>query len=245
MSTHSPDPDTPDPHSPDPHSPDPHALGQSAASPAPAPPAEDADPGSTRSQSRPRSRSPIWLTAAVVVVLLAVGVIVNNTTADDNPHPGAAVSFSVGEDVTLQNFHVHINSARLAEVLLDDEKRLETSGLWLIVDLSYANLRRPEILSELGVRDSQGRTYTVSDRYTWGTWMAAPDLWFRGEVVFEVPASAVADGEVELLVWPSGRAQAESVPMPYGTTRLSVDATDITTRTVEVARSELLPAGER
>lgn len=192
---------------------------------------------------RPRSGS--WVAAAMLAVLLAVGVVVDSATAENNPHPGAAVSFAVGEDVTLPNFRVHVNGARVAETILDGEQQLETAGVWLLVDLSYANVRRPDLLNDLGVRDHQGRTYSVTDRHSRGTWVAAPDTWFRGEVVFEVPASALAEGEVELLVWPSGRSQAETVPMRYGSTRLPVDPAAVATEPVEVAAVELLPAGQR
>lgn len=232
-----------------PRYPDPHQLHQDGAQqpagePGRARVPEPADAPSPAPAPRGRRTSTL-LSTAMLAVLLALGLVVNTATAEDNPHPGAAVAFDVGEDVTLQNFRVHVNGARLARAILADDQHLETRGLWLIVDLSYANVRRPAILNDLGVRDSRGRTYTISDRYTWGTWMAAPDTWFRGEVAFEVPASSVADGAVQLFVWPGGRAQAQNVPMRYGTTHLSVDPGDVADQPVQIARAELLPAGQR
>lgn len=183
------------------------------------------------------------LAAAVLVVLLAAGALTNLLSAEDNPHPGAPVSFAVGQDVQVQNFRVHLHGARLAEALSDDDTELSTAGVWLILDLSYASVRRPEMLSDIGVRDGAGRTYRISPRAGYGTWQAAPDLWRRGEVAFEIPRDAGSDFTV--FIWPGGRSEAESFPMPYGVSELSVDPDAIEAGPVELAPAELLPAGQR
>ncbi|WP_147915802.1 hypothetical protein [Ruania zhangjianzhongii] len=194
---------------------------------------------------RRRTRRGAWLTAAVLVVLLAIGVVVDDLAEEDNPHTGHAVSFAIGEDVTLRNFQVHVHEAQLAEELVGDETVLVTEGMWVVLDLSYATVNDPEVLSDLGIRDSQGRTYSLSSRYISSTWEASPDTWFRGEVVFEVARDSADSGELTLFVWPDGRSNAETYPMSYGVAELPVDPAAIATDPIQVAESEIVPAGER
>ena len=194
---------------------------------------------------RRRARRGAWLTAAVLVVLLAIGVVVDDITEENNPHPGHAVSFAIGEDVTLRNFQVHVHQARLGTELIEGENVLVTEGMWVVLELSYATVYEPEVLGELGLRDSQGRTYSLSSRHSTGTWEASPDTWFRGEVVFEVARDSADSGELTLFVWPDGRSNAETYPMSYGVAELEVFPEAMATEPIEVAESELLPAGER
>lgn len=194
---------------------------------------------------RRRARRGAWLTAAVLVVLLAVGVVVDDITEENNPHPGNGVSFASGEDVTLRNFQVHVHEARLGTELVEDDTVLVTEGMWVVLELSYATVDEPEVLGELGLRDSQGRTYSLSSRHSAGPWEASPDTWIRGEVVFEVARDSADSGELTLFVWPDGRSNAETYPMSYGVAELEVVPEAMATKPIEVAESELLPAGER
>ena len=194
---------------------------------------------------RRRVRRGAWLTAAVLVVLLAVGVMVDDITEENNPHPGHGVTFAIGEDVTLRNFQVHVHDARLGTELVEDDTVLVTEGMWVVLELSYATVDEPETLGDLGLRDSEGRTYTLSTRHSADPWEASPDTWIRGEVVFEVARDSADSGELTLFVWPDGRSNAETYPMSYGVTQLELYPEAAATEPIEVAESELLPAGER
>lgn len=207
--------------------------------------AGEAQPTPVAMVQRRQSRRGAWLTAAVLVVLLAIGVAVDDLTEEKNPHPGYAVDFAIGEDVTLQNFQVHIHDVRLSTELAEDETVLVTEGLWLVLELSYATVDEPDSLNDLGIRDSEGRTYSLSSRHSASPWQASPDTWLRGELVFEVARDSVDSGELTLFVWPNGRDNAESYPMAYGVTELEVDPVAVATEPITVAEVEFLPAGER
>ncbi|UFU03703.1 hypothetical protein LQF12_03595 [Ruania suaedae] len=177
-----------------------------------------------------------------VVLVLAAGVGVNALDERTSPSGSVSTPFSLGEDVEVGNYRVHVHGARAAQTLEDDGELLTTAGRWVIVDLSYAAVRSPEYSASMGLRDSQGRMYTVSNRSPVSGWPVAPDTWMRGEVAFEVASDSV--GEMTLFVWPFRRSLSEDAPVGYATTRVTVE--DVASEESAVlAEPELLEAGER
>ncbi|SEE89627.1 hypothetical protein [Ruania alba] len=185
-------------------------------------------------------RSRFSLVAGVVLVL-AVGLAVNTITEHTRPSGSLATTFALGEDARVGDFQVHVHGAQAAAVLDDDGAAVETNGVWVILDLSMASTKLPNRLYGLGLRDSAGRTFTVSSRSPASLWQVAPDTWIRGEVAFEVPADAL--GDLTVFVWPYLRSNIESDPVGYGVTQVTV--TEVENQRVSLAEPTLLPAGER
>src|SRR5699024_6125781 len=116
-----------------------------------------------------------------------------------------------------------------------------TSGVWVVVDLSYAAHTRSTYLSALMLVDDQGRQWESSQRAPVTLPPAEPDLWQRGEVAFEVPADAL--GEMLLEIYVDSRWLI--APVRFGRAELTVDADDVDAGIVQMQRAELLPAGQR
>ncbi|WP_159620974.1 hypothetical protein [Ruania rhizosphaerae] len=176
-----------------------------------------------------------------VLLVLAAGVGVNALTDRTEPSGSVSTRFALGEDVRIGEFQVHVHDVRAAQTLDDDGVPLQTSGIWVIVDYSAATTREPAYSPNLGLRDSEGRTYSISSRSPVSDWRVAPDTWTRGEVAFEVAADAL--GDLTLYVWAYPRTVAEDVPVGYGVTTISLE--EISADRVILDEPELLGEGER
>lgn len=182
------------------------------------------------------------VTTGLLAVVLAAGVGANILEEEYIASGQQRVSMELGEDVEVAPFRVHIHDAWAATTLLDsDEEPIETTGVWVFLELSYASIAKYEIPDHLVLRDSHGRVYEHSRRAPYALWAAYPDLWQRGVAAIEVPEDAL--GEVRLEFRPAG--MNTRAPLRYGSIDLVIDPVEIETEPVVMERAELLPGGER
>jgi hypothetical protein len=188
------------------------------------------------------------LLAGLVAVGVGVGALVN--LADDRWSPAGPTSVAapLGEDARVDQFRVHVTGASAARELAttdritDEVSTIETDGVWVVVELSYAGVDDARLPWGGVLRDARGREYPVSSRAgsDHQAWMAGTDLWVGGQLVFELPADAL-DG-LSFRFWPE--SPETRVPLGYGVTPLVLGPDDVAAR-VELVPPAPLPAGER
>lgn len=181
--------------------------------------------------------------AVLTVVVVAAGVGVNQANERLPPYGETSVAMELGRDAVVPPFQILVHGARGAEHVQDiTGEPLTSSGVWVLVELSYATLDRSGTPQEFELRDSSGRRFRSSERVAGANpWEAGADIWLRGEIVFEVPRDAL--GELTLVVWPQGRDQG--LPNRYGQLLLWVDPLAVEEELAVLAQPVLLDAGER
>ncbi|TDE91630.1 hypothetical protein EXU48_15930 [Occultella glacieicola] len=189
-------------------------------------------------------RVPRWVvTVVMLAVLVGAGLGVNALAVQAPPNGPAGVRMSLGVDAVVHPLQLNVSGARAYEtVLSEDDVPLETVGVWVLVDLSYATTDRPRGPGDFILVDERGRRYAITSR-DFDTWQASPDLWVRGTLVFEVPLDAL--GDLTLESWASGEGPPSDTPLPYGVLDLSVDPGAIEPGPAVISEPELLPAGQR
>jgi hypothetical protein len=191
-----------------------------------------------------RRRVPGWaVTVIMLVVLVGAGLGVNALEAHAPPNGPISVRMTLGRDSVVHPLQVNVSGARAFESILDEsEDPLETVGVWVLVDLSYATTDEPGLPGDFVLVDDRGRRYPTTGR-AFSEWFASPDLWHRGTLAFEVPLDALGDLTFE--VWPSGQGTASDTPMPYAVLELWVDPGAVEPGPAVLDEPELLPVGER
>ncbi|MBZ2198141.1 hypothetical protein [Occultella gossypii] len=187
---------------------------------------------------------PAWaVTVVMLAVLVGAGLGVNALEANAPPNGPIGVRMTLGRDSVVHPLQVNVSGARAYETILDeDENPLETVGVWVLVDLSYATTDEPSLPGDFVLVDERGRRYPITGR-DFGEWFASPDLWHRGTLAFEVPLDALGDLTFE--AWPSGLGPGSDTPMPYAVLALRVDPGTVEPGPGVVEEPELLPVGER
>lgn len=187
-----------------------------------------------------------WLVAGLGTLVVLLGIIAN--LVDDRllPYGPTSVSASLGEDVQVFPFRLHVTGAQAAETVVDpglfgDATTIESDGIWVVVDLSYATA--DTVRSPFGgflVRDPSGREYPVSNRSPADEWLVGADTWVGGQLAFEVAPDAL-DGLV--LVFDPSSETYGPMPTTYAVVLLDLDGTVL--ESIELADAEPLAAGDR
>lgn len=182
------------------------------------------------------------VTTAFLAVVVAAGVGVNHLDQHYQPAAPHRIEIELGEDAEVAPFQVHVHGARAVRTVTDIHgETVSTTGVWVVVDLSYATLTESKVPQQVMLRDSHGRVYQHSQRASRGLWMGYPDLWFRGAVAIEVPEDAL--GQVTVEFWPDSiYVQA---PLRYGSVDVFLNPDELSSEPFIMDRSELLPGGER
>jgi hypothetical protein len=110
------------------------------------------------------------------------------------------VAGAMGEPVTARTFTVTALGQRGAATLADSGRKIDTSGIWMLVRVRVTARDDPVLLGYAAVRDTRGRIYQASDRVRQPLIgrQFQPDVPAEGEIAFELPVDAA--GEFTLLV---------------------------------------------
>ena len=182
-----------------------------------------------------------WALAAMGAAALLVGGLTN---AADHAHlPGgwqSTVHGREGEDVTVGEFRLHVHGATASPQVGDPDETVTSSGSFVVVDLSYATTDEWAGPEEVVLVDATGHEYSDPSNLGLGgsPWKAGPDIWFRGQLLFEVPTEALGSLTLELRP-ETGRA---ILPSTVGRIPLTVATT---TEPLELDGETVLAAGER
>lgn len=136
-----------------------------------------------------------WAVAGMVALALAAGAGANAIDAHylaTGWH--TVVRGEEGADVVAANFQVHVHGAT-SSPHLDDRASVTSPGVFVLVDLSYATTDAWSTPEEVVLLDGGGREYTSPGGFSAAArpWLAGPDIWFRGALLFEVPADVIDD----------------------------------------------------
>lgn len=188
-----------------------------------------------------------WAVLGLAALVVTLGVLANVVGTRLLPYGPTSVSASLGEDVQTYPFQVHVTGAQAARTVIDpglfgDATTIDSDGIWVVVDLSYATADTVRIAGSGGimVRDPRGREYPVSNRSPATAWLAGADTWVGGQLAFEVAPDAL-DGLV--LVFDPHSELYGPMPMRYAVIPLELDGTVLDA--VELVTAEPLAAGDR
>jgi len=183
-----------------------------------------------------------WGLAAMAAAAVLAGGLAN--AADDALLPSGwttTVRGAEGEDVVVGNLQVHVHGATASTRVDDLDGPLTSPGLFVAVDLSYATTdawATPEVIVLI---DGDGREYSDPSNLglSGSTWLAGPDIWFRGDLLFEVPADAVTSS-LTLEIRPETAVAV--LPSTIGQIPLTVTRAE---DPLEIGSDTLLAEGER
>jgi hypothetical protein len=125
----------------------------------------------------------------------------------------------VGEFARGRVLAVRVDGVDLAKTLEVDhlgKREFGSSGVWLIVHASASATREPARIGAAAIETVDGRRYVQSGRPTMGTRLLSridlqPDVVERGDLVFELPAAALAGAHLVVSAAPFGLAPMDSV----------------------------------
>lgn len=181
-----------------------------------------------------------WAVAGLLVLATAAGAGANAIDRDYLASGWQDVADgSVGADLAVGEFQVQVHGAQAGPDLEDGEV-VTSPGMFLLVDLSYATTRAWDTPEEVVLLDGQGREFTNPSGFgsTGQPWEAGPDIWLRGDLLFEVPADALDGLVLEI------RPQRTDPRLPSSALRIPLEA-EVSTEPLSVARPEVLPGGQR
>lgn len=180
-----------------------------------------------------------WAVAGMVALALAVGGAAN---AVDDHHLATGwhtvIRGAQAEDVTVGNFQVHVHGA-VASGRLEDLD-MTSPGVFVLVDLSYATTDEWSTPEEAVLLDGAGREFTEPSGFgsAGRAWIAGPDIWYRGALLFEVPADTVDDLTLEI------RPEGPVALVPATVLRVPLTVTT-TSDPLPLERPTVLGEGER
>ncbi|MGC0272063.1 hypothetical protein ACO0LV_03580 [Pseudactinotalea sp. Z1739] len=184
----------------------------------------------------------VLLTALLAIAVVAAGMGVNEWQEGRAATAQIPTTVEFGEDSRVHPVTVHLHGARPVGALAGSGgETLDTAGLWVVLDLSYATDERETFVSSMLLVDDQGRQFEVSGRTPTGLWLAEPGLWQRGEIAFEVPTDALGEMTLEIYI----ESRWLQAPVRFGRAQVYLDPGDVEPGPVELARAELLPGGRR
>lgn len=186
-------------------------------------------------------RSARWGLAVMALAALLAGGLAN--AADDALLPSGVVTTvrgSEGEDTVVGNLQVHVHGATASTQVDDLDGPLTSPGMFVAVDLAYATTDAWGSPEEIVLTDAQGREYSDPSNLSVNSspWLAGPDIWFRGTLLFEVPADAVDSLTLEI------RPSTVEAVLPSTVGRFPLTVTT-TADPLEITRDTLLAEGER
>lgn len=140
-----------------------------------------------------------WAVAAMVALALAAGGAANaidDTYLASGWHTVA--SGTEGTDERVGNLQVHVHGAVVSTTVGDDEP-ITGPGAFVLVDVAYSTTDSWFTPEPPMLIDGDGHQYTEPSGFdsAGGAWMAGPDIWYRGTLLFEVPAEAADDLTIE------------------------------------------------
>lgn len=141
---------------------------------------------------------------AILVLVVLTQLARPATEFDSNAFaPSFKVTGTIGEPVELRSGTVTLSGLRLARTLqptsgTDDDKPLETPGVWVLVDYRFVAARKPESLQPKLVTIDH-RVYRPSSRpgsTTETALLGEPSFPEEGTLAFEVPRNALSGSSV-------------------------------------------------
>lgn len=135
-----------------------------------------------------------WAVAGMAMIALAAGAGAN---AIDDHHLATGwhtvVRGEEGADVVAANYQVHVHGAT-SSPHVEDREPVTSPGVFVLVDLSYATTDSWGSPEEVVLVDRDGREFSSPREFSSSAtqpWLAGPDIWYRGALLFEVPADVV------------------------------------------------------
>jgi hypothetical protein len=187
--------------------------------------------------------------AALATFAVLVGIGTNVADSRLLPWGVRGVSGSIGEDVDVHPYQLHVNGVTVAETVVQtspisgDVTEIDSDGIWVVVDMSYATVdtERAPGTTDLVLRDGQGREYRVSDRSDGKAWLVGPDIWLRGTLAFEVAPDSLTG--LVMVFDPQGKLYGP-MPVDYAVIPLEVDDVAIQP-SAEIVAPQILDEGDR
>lgn len=181
-----------------------------------------------------------WALAAMLAAAVVMGGVANwidDTFLASGRH--TVEHAEEGRDSTVGNFQVRVHGAR-SSATLEDGEVVASPGSFVVVDTSYATTDAWDTPEEVVLIDGDDREFTEPSGFgsAGGAWAAGPDIWFRGTLLFEVPADAVGDLTLEF------RPQIPAAQLPGSVLRVPLTVTP-TSDPVVLERASMLAEGER
>lgn len=140
------------------------------------------------------------LTSILVVAALFVGAALTSwiPTANDVFERPFRHTASVGDAVDLRTGTVTVTQVRTAKELRLRGQRAVTTGVWVVLDLSWRARDKPTQLSllHLRIQAADGRTYGGLPAFVPPCGLGQPGIEKRCQVQFELPADALAGTRV-------------------------------------------------
>lgn len=185
-----------------------------------------------------RARWGLVVMAAAALALGGLANVVDGRYLASGWH--TTVHGSEAEDVVAGTFQIHVHGAQAATHLDDGGEPVPSAGMYVAVDLSYATTDAWASPDEIVLIDGDGREFSHPGGFgfTGSPWLAGPDIWFRGTLLFEVPEDVVDSLSLEF------RGEDPRAVLPGTVTRIPLTVT-ISADPVVVIRDTLLAGGER
>jgi hypothetical protein len=135
-----------------------------------------------------------WALAAMVAAAVVAGGLANLVDARLLASGREVVVRGVeAEDVVVGNIQLHVHGATASPQLDDGGEVFTSPGTFVAVDLSYATTDAWGSPEEILLVDGQGRQFSTPGGFSspGDAWVAGPDIWLRGQLLFEVPPDAL------------------------------------------------------
>lgn len=144
-------------------------------------------------RSGARSGRSRWAAAGMLVAAIAMGGAAN--AIDSNFIATGWHTEQQGQegtDSTVGNFEVHVHGAATS-TQLEDGDVVTSPAAFVVVDLSYATTNEWDTPEEVVLIDGAGREFVEPSGFgsDGRAWLAGPDIWMRGTLLFEVATDSV------------------------------------------------------
>lgn len=156
-----------------------------------------------------RNRSSRLRLAVLGAAMITAGSVSANADTWWSPTRPMVFRGAPEERLVVEPIWVRVNDVRATTSVINDEGELDTSGAWIVVDLTAAAVSSPEGIERLAVRDGDGREYFAASRVPnpMLDGLFEPGIPERGDVVFEVPTDALGDLTLRVMadsphLWP-------------------------------------------
>lgn len=187
-------------------------------------------------------RSRRWGVVAMLVLALGVGAGAN---AIDSHYLASGwhtvVRGDEASDVRIGHYQIHVHGAASSSRVDDDGELVTSPQLFVTVDLSYATTDAWDAPDTVVLISGDGREFT-NPGGGFGSagqpWPAGPDIWFRGTLLYEVPASVIGDLTLEF------RPESPDARFPASVARIPLTVTT-TSEPIVLAGDAVLAEGER
>jgi hypothetical protein len=183
----------------------------------------------------------VFSTAALLIVACAALWGMRSTTPNYTrllapiESRGDAGSFVRGRSIAVRVDGMEI-ARKLQGTCIGETKIFDTGGVWLIVHATAMSVQRPETLMAVAVESPAGERYLKSDRpELCGDLLSSltlqPDVPASGDLIFELPAAALAGADLLAASAPFGLAPLDSQLR----IRLGLDAAAAAQRMAQIA----------